>query len=71
MFGTCKEKCKKWLLSHHPEAFPGYYPNDVAALSKESTEETLESNTKNLDGLDINETDEEKKRQSRGTIDFY
>lgn len=65
MYGTCKEKCKKWLRSQNPEAFAKFYPEEAAPTPDAGSAETNAA-TDAMGQMSLNDEEEEKKRQSRG-----
>lgn len=74
MYGSCREKCKKWLAGseEYVDLFAKLYPEDAAPakpVAVASIGDDGESLAKAMDGAtiaDAGEDDEEKKHQTRG-----
>jgi hypothetical protein len=74
MYGSCREKCKKWLAGaeEHADIFAKLYPEDAAPakpVAATSTTDGGDSLAKAMDGVaiaDAAEDDEDKKHQTRG-----
>jgi hypothetical protein len=76
MYGSSKEKCKKWLLREHPNIFPIHYPGEASAevpiVDSKSAEAGGEVPTEAMENLAVNDGEnEDKKHQSRGNPIFH
>lgn len=76
MYGSSKEKCKKWLFREHSNVFPIHYPAEASAetgnVDSKPSEASGEVPTEAMENLAVNDgEDDDKKHQSRGIPIFH